>query len=145
MNDALISIKPKHVARILSGVKSVEIRNRSVHLSAGTRLWIYSTLPMGQIEAVATVQLIMTDTPDAIWHHCSAQIGVSQSAFLSYVNGSGEISAIFLKCIRRLYPPIPLSTLRSQIWDFHPPQFVKKIEPFHPLLDILIRRRQISS
>jgi len=137
MINALISIKPQYVKMILSGDKSVEIRNKPVNLEPGTCLWIYSTLPRGCLEAVARVQLIGFNLPKVIWNHYCEKIGISHKAFLSYVNGSSTISAIFLEQISELKPPLTLSDLRSEIQGFHPPQFLKRIENVSPFLSLL--------
>lgn len=141
MNNALISIKPEYVEMILCGEKSVEIRNRAINLNPGTRLWIYSTLPKGHVEAVAIIQLIKIDSPSVIWKQYCNKIGISLKAFVSYVNGSSRVSAIFLGRIRQLRPPLTLGDLRSEIQGFHPPQFLKLIEPVTPLLDLLRARK----
>jgi len=141
MNNALISIKPEYVEMILCGEKSVEIRNRAVNLNPGTRLWIYSTLPKGRVEAVAIIRLIRVDSPSVIWKQYCNEIGISLKAFVSYVNGSSRVSAIFLDRIHQLRPPLTLSDLRSEIRNFHPPQFLKLIEPVTPLLDLLRTRK----
>jgi len=143
MSNALISIKPKYVRMILCGEKSIEIRNRPVNLEPDTRLWIYSTLPKGCLEAVASVQLIKFDSPNMIWKHHQNKIGISRRAFLSYVNGSRKITAIFLKNASRLMPSLTLSDLRSEILGFHPPQFFKRIEASSPFFD-LIKTREVK-
>ncbi len=137
MTDALISIKPKYVNMILSGDKSIEIRNRPVKLQQGTRLWIYSTLPRGCVEAVAVVHSIEFDAPSMIWKHYSDRIGVSRSTFLTYVNGAKQVSAIFLKGASRLLPSLTLSDLRSEIEGFNPPQFLKRIRSASAFFNLL--------
>ena len=140
MSDALISIKPEYVKMILCGEKSIEIRNRPVKLEPHTRLWIYSTLPKGRLEAVAIVQLIKFDSPSVIWKHHYKKIGISWKVFLSCVNGSRRISAIFLKDVCSLMPSLALSDLRSGIQGFHPPQFLKRIETTSPFFELLKTR-----
>lgn len=137
MKNALISIKPEYVRLILSGRKTVEIRSRSVKLSQGTQLWIYSTLPSGCLEAVATVELIKVATPALIWKDYGAQIGISQAAFRTYVNGSNVVSAILLQHVRELRPTLPLDVLRGNIQDFRPPQFFKRMDRTNPLFGLL--------
>ncbi|MGO9116720.1 MAG: ASCH domain-containing protein [Desulfomonilaceae bacterium] len=137
MTDVLISIKPKYVNMILSGDKSVEIRNRPVKLQAGTRLWIYSTLPKGRLEAVALVDASEVDTPSLIWKHYSDRIGLSWSTFQTYVNGSKQVSAILLKDVSGLVPSLTLSDLRSEIEKFTPPQFLKRIESTSAFFNLL--------
>lgn len=141
MNNALISINPKYVEMILCGEKSIEIRNRSVNLDPGTRLWIYSTLPKGRLEAVARIRFVIVDCPSVIWKQYSNKISISLKAFLSYVNGSRRVSAVFLDHVYELKPAFTLADLRSEIKGFHPPQFLKRIQPVSPLMNLLRTRK----
>jgi predicted transcriptional regulator len=137
MANVLISIKPEYVQMILSGDKSVEIRNRPVKLQPGTLLWIYSTLPKGCLEAVAVVHSTEFDAPSVIWKRHYNRIGVSWNVFLRYVNGSAHVSAIFLKDVARLVPSLTLHDLRSEIEGFNPPQFLRRIDCASPLFNLL--------
>jgi len=128
MTDVLISIKPKYVNMILSGDKTVEIRNRPVKLQSGTRLWIYSTLPKGRLEALAVIDSVQFDTPSLIWKQYSDRIGLSWSTFRTYVNGSKQVSAILLKEVSGLVPSLTLGDLRSEIEGFNPPQFLRRLD-----------------
>ena len=137
MKNALISIKPEYVKKILSGSKTIEIRNRTVNLAPGSRLWIYSTLPKGCIEAVAVIKDIKFGSPSEIWNQYHKQIDVSESVFHSYVKGSKIVSAIFLQDVIGIGSKLTLNYIRSEIKEFHPPQFLKYIHPGNPLLCIL--------
>ena len=140
MSDALISIKPKYVQKILDGVKKVEIRSRRVNLFKGTRLWIYSTLPKGCLEAVAVVESVEINSPAIIWQRHWEKIGISNRSFRSYVNGSKSISAIFLNQVKELNPSISLDFLRSKIQGFQPPQFMKHIDRSNPMFALFGER-----
>ena len=137
MSNALISLKPKYVQKILSGEKRIEIRRRPVSLAPDTRLWIYSTLPSGSIEAVAEIESVCLSAPCAIWDQFSSEIGISKQEFYSYVSGRKKISAIFLKKIRKIEPAPTLNCLKSKIGEFHPPQFFKHLSSGSPILDLL--------
>jgi len=139
--NAFISIKPKYVGMLLRGEKSIEIRSRAVNLAPGSRLWIYSTLPKGCLEAVANVQSVKIDSPDVIWKHYHKKINISRDAFLSYVNGSQKVSAILLEDVRRVVPSLTLGDLRFEIRCFHPPQFLKHIETASPFFKLLRTKR----
>ena len=137
MSDALISIKPQFVGKILSGRKSIEIRNRTVILSPGTRLWIYNTLPIGRIDAVALVDFVETGSPSAIWKRFHEKIGISAAEFQEYINQSSRVSAISLIQACRVSGPLTLTYLRSAVPGFHPPQFIKHIPPSDLLWQVL--------
>ena len=133
MNEVIISIKPSYVVNFLSGEKSVEIRNRSVRLTSGSRLWIYSTLPKGCIEAVAQVRKVEVGSPSIIWERYNESLALSRSTYTRYVNGSSKVSAILVGRIWKLPVDLSLSMLRSHIPDFHPPQFLRYMADSDPL------------
>ena len=115
MNEVLSSIKPKYVRRMLDGEKSVEIRNRTVNLRQESRLWIYSTLPKGCIEAVAEVGRVEVGTPPAIWHKYGDSLGISETAYRLYVNGASSVSAISIRRVSQLPSALSLSCRVSRL------------------------------
>jgi len=141
MHEALISIKPTYVRRFLDGEKSVEIRSRAVNLTPGSRLWIYSTLPKGCIEAVAEVNQVVFATPSDIWHRYSGSLAVSRYKYQKYVNGASRVSAIIINKVMRMPIEVNLSMLRKIMPGFHPPQFLKYMSETDPvyvgILDLL--------
>jgi predicted transcriptional regulator len=137
VNNAIISLKPRYVQSILSGKKTIELRKRTINLLPGTYLWIYATLPLGSIRAVAKIESIHTATPQSIWKKYSSYIGLSKKEFNTYVNGSSKISAIALTSIKEINPPLALSNLRAKVENFHPPQFFTRITADHPVFNIL--------
>ena len=139
MNEALISIKPRYVRRMLDGEKSVEIRNRTVNLRQESRLWIYSTLPKGCIEAVAEVGRVEVGTPPAIWHKYGDSLGISETAYRQYVNGASSVSAISIRRVSQLPSALSLSMLRMRVPGFHPPQFLKYMADSDPLFLGIVR------
>ena len=133
MNEALISIKPRYVRRMLDGEKSVEIRNRTVNLTPESRLWIYSTLPKGCIEAVAEVGRVEVGTPYAIWHKYGDSLCISETTYRLYVNGASRVSAIKITKVSQLPSALSLSMLKICVPGFHPPQFLKYMADSDPL------------
>jgi len=137
MADALISIKPKHVENILSGAKTVELRTRSVNLEVGDTLWIYSTLPQGCINTVATIEFVITDTRSTIWDNYRDQIYITKSDFDDYTNGIDKLTIIGLGSIKKISEPITLSQLRAVDSKFSPPQFYSRISSAKSIYPIL--------
>lgn len=129
MMKGLISIKPEHVKNIILGDKTVELRTRRLSLPVGSKLWIYTTLPTGCIEAVAEIEFIITSSPDAIWNSFSAEMCVSKEVFNEYTKGKKEVSAIGLVNIEKTDKSLCLKTLRSIDKNFMPPQFFIKLTP----------------
>ncbi len=138
MRDAIISIKPIYVEKLLSGEKAVEIRNRPVNLKPGSRLWIYSTLPKGCVQAIAYVRSVEVGTPLAIWRQYSETLGVSKRKYNHYVNGANEVSAIIVKEIWKLPYDLTLQCLKGRVPGFHPPRFLKYMNESDPLLSTIV-------
>jgi len=133
MRDAIISIRPEYVKKFISGEKTVELRSRRVNLAPGARLWIYTTLPKGRFEVLAVVDNVVSDSPEEIWERFGIYMAISEETFRHYVNGSKCVSAIVTKSIHQFPIDINLSDLKSQVPDFHPPQFVKYLTETDPL------------
>lgn len=140
MIDCMISIRPIFVDLILSGEKRIEIRRRPMRLPTGSRLWIYSTLPRGRIDVMATVAATVIDNPIVIWNHYSDRIGISQETFLNYVAKSDRITAILLDSVVSLVPPLELSELKTIARGFQPPQFAKHLKHGSAIENLLSKR-----
>lgn len=136
MNDALISIKPKHVRNILSGDKTVELRTRNINLPVGARLWVYTTLPVGKVELSAEIEFVELMPPKKAWRKHRNSICILKSEFDTYTEDRDIVSAIGLRNIRPLEKNICLKTIRRYEKNFQPPQFISKIRPERALYSI---------
>ena len=133
-DDILISVEERHTSNMLAGHKSVELRRKSLNISSGTRVWIYSKLPRGQVQALAVVDKVVTDTPKNIWKSYGAQSAISKSEFDAYFADAETGYAILFKEVRPLAPILNLSCIRKKIAQFHPPQFFKRLTHGSPEL-----------
>ena len=109
---AMISIKPVFAASILSGSKTVELRRRFFELPIGSKLWIYSTLPVGAVVGVATLASVDRDTPENLWEKYSVRTQVTGEEFDAYFRGCESGVALGLGEIRAL-TPVDLQTIRE--------------------------------
>lgn len=134
---ALISIKPQYATRILDGTKTIEIRKGAVCLDQGTKLWIYSTLPVGAIIACADVSNLIINHPNTIWSQYKSEIGVTYDDYKSYLNCARKASAIFLTNVQPLHSSLSLSKLRDIFDYFQPPQSYQWINTKSPMMDAL--------
>ncbi|MEW8646721.1 MAG: ASCH domain-containing protein [Candidatus Thiodiazotropha endolucinida] len=137
MNDILISIRPNFVEKILDGKKTVELRTRRANLQPGTRMWIYSTLPQGEICAMAHVEFVHTDSPDSIWEQFRDEIGITEHEFWDYVGNRDSVSAIKLASVDPVESGVTLQYIQKKLGAFSPPQFFKRLKndsPIHSLL-----------
>ena len=101
---AMISIRPEFVNSILDGTKTVELRRRFIDLPEGSTLWIYSTLPVGAIVAVATLSNIDHDTPNRLWRKHRRHVGILKNHFNSYFNACSFGVALTLSDVREIGP-----------------------------------------
>jgi len=124
--NAIISIRPQFVQAIVSGVKTVEVRRRIPPIQAGTALWIYATLPVGAVVAVAVATRIFRGHPDQLWASFGAKTGITKEDFDSYFEGTASGVCIDLGHVREI-SPVPISQLRSMRVGFNPPQVISKI------------------
>ncbi len=132
--DILISVEERHASNMLAGNKSVELRRKSLNISSGTRVWIYSKLPRGQVQALAVVDEIVADTPEKIWASYGTQSAISKSEFDSYFADAETGYAIVFQEVCPLKPILNLSSIREKISPFHPPQFFKRLTNGSPEL-----------
>ena len=109
---AMISIRPTYVEGILAGTKTIELRRRFLDLPVGSILWIYSTLPVGAIVAVATLSEIDYDRPDGLWRKYSRDVGIRGNHFDAYFDGCHLGVALRLSDVREI-TPLSLETIRE--------------------------------
>lgn len=128
IDEAIISLKPKYTDLILKGVKTVELRKRVMKVSVGTKIWIYSTLPEGRIQAVAEVKAVDKGAPCYIWEKFGKEIGVPKNIFESYTFNRPSVFVLILHKVESINPSPDLNYLRQKISGFQPPQFFKRIQ-----------------
>lgn len=123
---AMISIRPEFVDSILAKTKTVELRRRFINLPEGSTLWIYSTLPVGAIVAVATLSNIDHDTPNQLWRKHHRQVGVLKNHFNSYFNACSFGVALTLSDVQEI-TPLNLAEIREIRGVDHIPQVAVKV------------------
>ncbi len=135
--NIIISVEYVHVLNMLNGMKTVEVRRRPLRIRPGTRVWVYSKLPRGHVELVATAHEIVAASPLKLWDQYQARIAITLAEFKSYFSGVDVGCAILLRDIRPLQPALKLATLRRTSRNFHPPQFFKRLVAHSPELKSL--------
>ena len=127
MDQAIISLKPRYVDLILSGEKTVELRNRVVRMEPGTVIWIYATRPVGGIVAVAELDSVVHDTPAEIWIRYEREMCIDRDHFDSYINNRESASALILSSVTKLEQSVTLDWIRRSVSNFQPPQFYSRL------------------
>ena len=109
---AMISIKPGFASSILSGMKTIELRRRFLDMPLGSKLWIYSTLPVGAVVGVATLESLDWDTPESLWSKYAERSQINPSEFDAYFFGCVSGVALSLSDIRTV-EPVNLQSIRE--------------------------------
>lgn len=122
-DEILISLKPKHAARIFDGEKTVELRKRRPKVRSGTRVWIYVTTPIAALIGYAALVRIETGSPVHIWTTLGGQTGISKVEFDLYFKACEVAHALVLDDAMELRQAIPLKRIRELVNGFQPPQF----------------------
>jgi predicted transcriptional regulator len=136
--NILISVEHQYVLKMLNGLKTAEVRRRQLRIQPGTRVWVYSKLPRGHVELVATADEVVAASPRKLWELYETRIAISPTEFKAYLRGVDVGCAILLRDIKPLQPALKLDTLRRISRDFHPPQFFKRLVPHGPEMKRLV-------
>jgi predicted transcriptional regulator len=130
----LISLAQRHAENIFAGRKQIELRRRTMHVSPGTIVWVYVTLPVGSLVGWAKITAVHRGTPAALWEQFGLVSGLSESEFLDYLAGVEEGVVLVLEDARHLCSPFSLAAIRQIAVGFNPPQFFVRLGEQHPLL-----------
>jgi predicted transcriptional regulator len=135
--NILISMHETHASNFRVGKKTVELRRRTIHLSPGTLVWIYTKVPKGSVELLGTVDEVIRDSPKNLWRRFGAKSAISKGQFDLYFEDALQGSAIILREIKQLSPTVKLDRMRRISTGFNPPQFFKKLGEESPELKLL--------
>jgi predicted transcriptional regulator len=105
-SDLLLSIHPKHVARIFDGTKRYELRRKFSTKWLGHRMNIYATEPAMQLVGQATVRSVIRNSPTDLWEKLGSELGCSRADFDNYTSGAEEVFAIELSEVTPFRVPV---------------------------------------
>lgn len=117
----LLSIRPRHVVKILDGTKTVEIRRGRPVIMPGQPLAIYSTTPDAAVVALGRISRIEVASPGALWDSVGDAVGVGRAEYDRYFRGASTATGLHLSDVRALATPVSLRELRVT-GPFQPPQ-----------------------
>lgn len=130
-DSIMLSVSPGYASSILAGVKSVELRRRAPRISRGTRAWLYSTLPVGQVVAVLTIDEVVEAPLSEIWRRYGPRAAITQEDFDTYFTGLSHGAALIIRDVQALKEPVSLSEIREG-GAFQPPQFYRRVRAGAP-------------
>lgn len=128
----LVSVKQHYTDQILQGSKTIELRKSRPSVSSGDSIIIYCTSPVKAIVGVATIENVITHTPDEMWRLHSRKLGITKSDFFGYYENSDKAIGIVMSHIVRLPEQIQLSSIKQSIPTFSPPQTYRYFVKFSP-------------
>ena len=124
---ALIPLEERFAEGILNGEKLVELRRRPMRLNAGTTVWMYVKVPVGEVIGSAQVRSLHTLAPQTLWRKYGDVSGLSRAEFFDYFSGVERGFVLVLDNPIRLNKPVPLERLRMLNDGFQPPQFFQHL------------------
>lgn len=139
----LLSIDEQHISRILSGVKSFEIR-KSLPKTGFQRVYMYQTGGRGVVGWFHVADVVRLPLSE-LWDHVG-RAATSKRRFEAYFEGYSNGCAISVANVVEFDRSIPSSILRKVYPRFHAPQSYQLLRPKHRLHEYLesCRRYQAS-
>ncbi len=135
-SDILISVEERHAKNLLSGTKKMELRRRKINVKCGDRVWIYSKVPKGTVEAIGHVSSVFSASPVAIWEKFSESVGLSEIEFFEYYADLDMGHAIIFSKVLPLKNCVDLKDIRRHYESFQPPQFFQRLNAASPVLQL---------
>ncbi len=130
-NPIMLSVSPRYARSILIGAKGVELRRRAPRIANGTRAWLYSTLPVGQVVALLTIDTVVEAPLAHLWEQYGQQAAIEREAFDAYFSGLSQGAALIIRDVQALKVPVSLDEIR-QHGAFQPPQFYRRMRAGSP-------------
>ena len=122
-NAVILSIQPKHADNIFSGVKTVELRRRRPkRLAKGTLVLVYVSHPTRSLAGAFKVVRVVEKPLTELWNLVRKKAAITYQEFKQYYAGVATGTAIFFHKVRSFPEPVLLCDLRSELFNFFPPQ-----------------------
>jgi len=112
LTGAVLAVQPGPLEKILSGIKTVEIRTRFSRRWEGRKVSLYATHPISGLAGEATIERVIEDAPNKIWEYFGSSAGCTRVEFESYVRDHPTVHALLLSDVRSFSDPVPLAQLR---------------------------------
>ena len=127
--NVLLSIKPKYVKLIKSGLKKYEFRRKIFKNDGKCKIFIYSSFPVCKIEGLFKPK-IFYDSPYRIWNRFSEFSGLSEREFFHYFINCDTAYAIEISDLIIFNEPLnPYKLIKG----FKPPQSYCYLKEFTEL------------
>lgn len=107
----ILSIHPKHIAKILSGEKCYEYRKKIP--TDIEYLVVYATFPIKKVVAIIEIDTVLRDSVQKIWERTQTYAGVSYDFLMHYFNDAEDAYAIKFKNIHQLSTPMDVTMIEN--------------------------------
>lgn len=107
----ILSIHPKHIAKILSGEKCYEYRKKIP--TDIEYLVVYATSPIKKVVAIIEIDTVLRDSAQKIWERTQKHAGVSFEFLMHYFNDAEDAYAIKFKNIHQLSTPMDITMIED--------------------------------
>ena len=125
----ILSVRPKHAAKIFSGFKKVELRrNRPKDLGNGTLALIYVTSPVRSLAGAFRVTHVIERPLADLWKMVKKKAGLTYREFRQYYDGVSTGTAIFFQKVWSFHEPLSLEDLRTELLTFLPPRAFRYVK-----------------
>jgi type I restriction enzyme, S subunit len=111
LTGILLSIKPKYVKEILSGIKQYEFRKQIFKNKSAKTVFIYSTSPQKKIVACFRLGEIVEGHPDYLWEQFWNVSGLNEREFFDYFSDRNTGYAIRIEDLKEYSEPVDPFTL----------------------------------
>lgn len=131
--DIILSIRPKNIEKIASGIKKYEFR-RSIYKNNNVEhAYIYALAPIQKIVGTFKIGQVVSGTPEIVWEICGMNSGTTQENLMKYFKGKDIVYALEIIDYKEFDIPIEP---RDYIEDFYPPQFFRYLKDGNNLFPI---------
>lgn len=121
-NDILISIRPEYADQIMEGCKTVELRRRfTAEIDENTRLFIYSSNPVGAIVGSARIDKVTKLPVKQIWAKFRKAACIDKTDFERYFSGIEFGFVLSLGDVTPLEELVDREDILDR-WGIRPPQ-----------------------
>ncbi|MGD0037280.1 MAG: GNAT family N-acetyltransferase [Bacteroidota bacterium] len=119
----LISVKPSHIEKILTGEKVIELRRKFSSDNKGCIALLYATQPIGKVLGDALIKDVIIEKPARVWRDFQGFLGCSKQEFDDYTKGADTISALLLDQVSKYPHPFEWDQVMQTFTDIsRPPQ-----------------------
>ncbi|HLP48042.1 MAG TPA: hypothetical protein VK469_19015 [Candidatus Kapabacteria bacterium] len=94
--EIVLSIKPEYADKIKKRKKIVEVRRKFNKKWEGASAMLYASKPSQEFFGEARISRVIEDSPGEIWKLFKSDLGVHESMFFQYCQGTEKINALVL-------------------------------------------------